>query len=110
MGPSDKPIYAEEVMWSAGIKVSLEKDDKGNEKIIKHGHIEFTFFDSKTNQVVARVIISPITAKAIADKLGKDVNNLLKELEKKEIPKELKEKLKKQQKQPKPITKPNYFG
>jgi len=91
--PDLRPIYADEVIITSPMKVVIEKDDKGTEKIRKHGNIILSFFDNQTKIIVAKIVVNPLTAKALGNLLIKNSDKLLEELDKKEIPNEIKKQI-----------------
>jgi len=99
--PDLKPIYADEVFVNVPIKINIEKDDKGTEKIRKTGVVILNFFDNETKFIVAKIIINPLTAKALGKILLDNANKVLEELDKKEISKEMRKQIEESKKQPK---------
>jgi hypothetical protein len=91
-----KPLFADDVNVNANIKVHVEKQEDGSEKITKSGRVDLLFLDQMTKNAIARLVIDPYTAKVFSKMLEANANRLIEEIEKKELPNEIKEKMKKQ--------------
>ncbi len=101
MPPDVKPIYADEANVVAGLKVNIEKNDKGKEVITKTGNINIIFFDNTTKAVVSRVVVDPITAKNLANQLKANAENIMTEIKSDKIPQQMKDQIEKTNK---PVT------
>lgn len=88
-----KPIYADEVNITAGLKVNVEKQEKGKDIVTKSGNIQLLFFDNATKAVVARIVIDPITAKNLSFGLKVNAEKLMEEIKSDKVPKQVKEQL-----------------
>jgi len=82
-----KPLFADEVMLAVTLKASKEKDEKG--RIKKEGHVRLGFIDAMKGQMIAEVVLSSMTAKALLKILDENLEKLDKELESEEPPKEI---------------------
>jgi hypothetical protein len=91
--PDLRPIYAEEVFVESPLKMVVEKSEKGNEKVRKHGMIVLNFLDNRTKIVVAKIVINPLTARSLGNILLSNSNKMLEELDRKEISKDLKKQM-----------------
>lgn len=81
-----KPLFADEVVLGVTLKASKERDEKG--RIEKEGHVRFGFVDVMRGQIIAEVVLSSMTAKALLKILGDNLKKLDDELKSEEPPKE----------------------
>lgn len=80
-----KPLFADEVVLGVSVKASKEKDEKG--RIEKEGHMRFSFIDAIRGQIIAEVVLSSMTAKALLKILDRNLKKLDEELKSEEPPK-----------------------
>lgn len=83
------PLYADEVFVAHVIKAN--KDSKG--KTSKEGHFVLIFIDITNQQPIAKIVLSPSTAKNLKNAIEKDIQSFESEIKSKKI----KNKIKKQQ-------------
>lgn len=81
------PLFADEVMLGVTLKASKEKDETG--RIKKEGHVRLGFIDVMRGQMIAEVVLSSMTAKALLEILDKNLKKLDEELKSGEPPKEI---------------------
>lgn len=75
-------------MVGVTVKASKEKDEKG--RIEKEGHVRLGFIDMMKGQMIAEVVLSSMTAKALLKILADNLKKLDEELKSKEPPKQVK--------------------
>lgn len=74
----EKCLFAEE--FAVGLSVRATNANKKGTKVKKEGIVKVFFLDAATQAVLSEIALTSITAKALADALMKNVNNLEKEL------------------------------
>jgi hypothetical protein len=79
---SIKPMFADEVMVSVGMKAV--KDEKG--KIKKEGVVRIGFIDMVRGQLLGEFILTPITANAFLRVLSANLKKLDEELKSEKLP------------------------
>jgi len=80
-----RPLFADEVMVGVTVKASKEKGEKG--RIEKEGHVRLGFIDVMKGQMIAEVVLSSMTAKALLKILDDNLKKLDEELKSEELPK-----------------------
>jgi hypothetical protein len=78
-----KPLYSDEVLVAHTIKTG--KDEKG--KLTKEGHLFLIFVDATNQKPIAKIAVSPLTAKGMLKALSESVTKIDKELKSKSLPK-----------------------
>ena len=82
---SVKPLFADEVSISIGLKASKQRNEKGI--IEKEGYIRLGFIDTLKGQFIAEIVLGPMTAKSLVKILDNSIKNLDTELKSGEPPK-----------------------
>jgi hypothetical protein len=78
-----RPLYADEIVVVHTLKTG--KDDKG--KVMKEGHVHLVFIDMTTQRPIEKIVISPITAKGLANALNETMKKLDVDLKNKKVEK-----------------------
>lgn len=78
-----KPIFADEVMVARAVKaIPIAKA-----KVEKEGHVYLIFVDRLSQRPIAKIVLSPSTAKGLTNALGENLRELEIELKDKTLPK-----------------------
>lgn len=106
------PLYADEVNIEAGMKFDIDKDKKGKKKITKAAHIQLLFWDKLSQMVVSRVELDIVTAKKLTTMLKQNVERVMDEIHKRELPEAVKKQIEEQKLHPKKEAEKKgcYFG
>ena len=76
-------LFADEVLFFPVMKGRKEKN-----RIVKEANIKLAFIDMDTRQPVAKVVLSYLTARSLCEGLGRQLQQIEKELKSKEFGKE----------------------
>jgi len=76
------PVHSDFVNISTNVKMSQIDHSR------KHGSVRLTFSDTMTGQVVADVVLNPITAEDVCKLISKQLDDLHKAMKSKELPKQ----------------------